>query len=269
LGLSNPVTWLAILGGVALLAAWVIVEKRIEHPLIDVALLTKGGIGLPIIIAFLFGAQLFGGQTASSVYVLSDPDVVGFGLGFTAATVGIVSLAAALSAFIASVLGDRVASRIGPKGAIVLGGLLVAGSYIAFLSAPTSVAVIVGAMIVGGLGNGLLISVLPTIVVRRAPADSVGIASALYNTSRTAAGAVAGAVFALIMGSFLMTVGSGESAVTTTSFAGYVAVWGTCTAIGLAIAALALFLRVPAAGTEEPHPVPATTADPVLEGESV
>lgn len=267
-GWTNPVTWVAILGGIALLVVWVMVEKRVAHPLIDITLLTKGGIGLPIIIAFLFGAQLFGGQTASSVYVLSDPDVVGFGLGFSAATVGVVSLVAALSAFVASIFGDRVAGRVGAKGAIVLGGLLVAGSYIAFLLAPAVVPVVVGAMIVGGLGNGLLISVLPTIVVRRAPADSVGIASALYNTSRTAAGAVAGAVFALVMGSFLMTVGTGDTAVTTTSFTGYVAVWSICTAIGVAIAALALFLRVPAPVAEEPTPVPAATADPVLEGET-
>ncbi|WP_136053621.1 MFS transporter [Microbacterium sp. K24] len=267
-GWGNPITWLAILGGIALLVAWVIVEKRVAHPLIDVALLTKGGIGLPIIIAFLFGAQLFGGQTASSVYVLSQPDAVGFGLGFSAATVGILSLAAALSAFIASIVGDRVAGRIGPKGAIVVGGVLVAGSYLAFLCAPTVVAVFVAAMVVGGLGNGLLISVLPTIVVRRAPADSVGIASALYNTSRTAAGAVAGAVFALVMGSFLITVGTGDTAVTTTAFAGYVAVWSICTAIGVAIAVLALFLRIPAPVKEEPVPVPAATADPLLEGEN-
>ncbi|WP_374311581.1 MFS transporter [Microbacterium sp.] len=267
-GWANPITWLAILGGIALLASWVVVEKRVEHPLIDLALLTRGGIGLPIIIAFLFGAQLFGGQTASSVYLLSDPDAVGFGLGFTAAAVGLVSLAAALSAFVASILGDRVAGRIGAKGAIVLGGLLIAGSYLAFLTAPTVVAVLVAALVIAGLGNGLLISVLPTIVVRRAPADSVGIASALYNTSRTAAGAVAGAVFALVMGSFLITVGTGEAAVTTTAFAGYAAVWSICAAVGIAIAALALFLRVPAPMAEDPVPVPAATADPILEGES-
>lgn len=268
-GWGNPITWVAILGGVALLVVWVMAEKRVAHPLIDIALLTRGGIGLPIIIAFLFGAQLFGGQTASSVYVLSDPDAVGFGLGFTAAMVGVISLAAALSAFLASIVGDRVAGRIGAKGAIVLGGVLVAGSYLAFISAPTVVAVFVGSMVMGGLGNGLLISVLPTIVVRRAPADSVGIASALYNTSRTAAGAVAGAVFALVMGSFLMTVGTGDTAVTTTSFGGYVAVWSICAAIGVAIAVLALFLRVPGPVAETPIPVPAaTTADPVLEGET-
>ncbi len=262
-GWTNPLTWLFILGGAALLVVWVVVEKRVAHPLIDIAVLTKGGIGLPIVLAFLFGAQMFGSQTASSVYVLSDPDVVGFGLGFTAATVGLISLAAALSAFAASLLGDRLAKKIGSTGAIVIGGLLIAVGYLPFLLTPSSSVMIIVGMVLGGLGNGLVISVLPTVVVGRAPADSVGIASALYNTSRTAAGAVAGAVFALVMSTFLTTIGSGESAVTTTAFSGYVAVWIICAVIGVAVAVLALFLKAP-----RPTRLQDPASAPVPEGEN-
>lgn len=266
-GWDSPLTWLVIIGGAALLLAWIAVEKRVAYPLIDIAVLRHGGIGLPITIAFLFGAQLFGSQSASSVYVLTDPDTMGFGLGFTAATLGLIFLASALSAFVASSLGDRVSERIGARATIAVGGLLVTVSYLPFLFTPSLGAVIVGGMVVGGLGNGLLISVLPTIVVRRAPADSVGIASALYNTSRTAAGAVSGAVFALVMASFLVTVGTGTGAVTTTSFAGFAAVWIICAVIGLAIAALALLLRVPSARVI-PSPTDAfASATPVSEGE--
>jgi MFS family permease len=264
-GWTNPLTWIAILGGVVALIVWVAVEKRVAYPLIDIAVLTKGGIGLPIIIAFLFGAQMFGSQTASSVYLLSDPGVVGFGLGFAAATVGLVSLVAALCAFVAAILGDRVSNRIGSRRTISLGGLLIAVGYLPFLITPDSVPMIVGGMVLGGLGNGLVIAVLPTVVVKRAPADSVGIASALYNTSRTAAGAVAGAVFALVMASFLTTIGSGQDAITTTAFSGYVAVWVICAVIGVAVAALAMFLRIPAVDDAEPAPILVTES--TLEGE--
>ncbi|WP_187365122.1 MFS transporter [Cellulosimicrobium cellulans] len=245
-GWTSPLTALAVLGGLVLLVAWVAVERRVAHPLVDVTLLVRGGIGLPIVIAFLFGAQLFGSQTASTLFMLSDPGAVGFGLGLTSAAVGIVSLVVALAAFVASSAGDRVATRLGVPGAVALGGALLTVSYVGLLLGSGSAVVVVAAMLVGGLGNGVLISVLPTIVVTRAPADSVGIASALYNTSRTAAGAVAGAVFALLMASFVATVGSGDAAVTTTSFTGYVAVWAVCAAIGVAVTALARFLRGPA-----------------------
>lgn len=271
-GWTSPATAAAVLGGLALLVLWVAVERRVAHPLIDVTLLVRGGIGLPIVIAFLFGAQLFGSQTASTVFILSDPGVVGFGLGLTAAAVGVVSLLAALAAFVASSLGDRVAHRVGVPGAVAVGGLLLTASYVGLLLGSGSIVVVLGAMVVGGLGNGVLIAVLPTIVVTRAPADSVGIASALYNTSRTAAGAVAGAVFALVMASFLVTVGAGATAVTTTAFAGYVTVWAICAAIGLTIAVLARFLRAPSTAGPDARgelapagsvPAPAPAAVPV------
>jgi MFS family permease len=279
-GWGNPLTWVAVLGGLVLLLAWFAVERRVAHPLIDVNLLVRGGIGLPLVVAFLFGAQLFGSQTASNVFMLSDPDVVGFGLGLSSATVGLVSLGAALAAFVASSLGDRLAGRLGVRGAVGVGGALLALGYAALLAGSGSVAVVLAALMVGGLGNGVLIAVLPTIVVKRAPADSVGIASALYNTSRTAAGAVAGAAFAVVMASFVATVGSGAAAVTTTVFSGYVVVWGICAAIGVAVAVLARFLRTPAptasgipgaaptaAATAVPTAVPAVPGRPVPAGE--
>ena len=259
-GWTSPLTALAVLGGLAVLVAWVAVERRVAHPLVDVTLLVRGGIGLPIVVAFLFGAQLFGSQTASTLFMLSDPDAVGFGLGLTSAAVGIVSLVVALAAFVASSAGDRVATRLGVPGAVALGGALLTVSYVGLLLGSGSAVVVVAAMLVGGLGNGVLISVLPTIVVTRAPADSVGIASALYNTSRTAAGAVAGAVFALLMANFVATVGTGDAAVTTTSFTGYVAVWGVCAAIGVAVTALSRYLRGPAAAEPEPAAQPTAQA---------
>ncbi|MGH1549644.1 MFS transporter [Leifsonia poae] len=263
-GWANPITWVVILAGVALVAGWVAVERRVAHPLIDLRVLTKGGVGLPILIAFLFGAQLFGSQTATTVYLLSDPATVGFGLGVTSATVGIVTLVTALAAFVAASLGDRLATRVGTRLALVIGGVLVMASYVTLIAGSASLGIVVVALILGGLGNGVLISVLPTIVVKRAPADSVGIASALYNTSRTAAGAVAGALFALVMASFLTTIGSGATAVTTTSYAGYVAVWAICAAVGLAVVVLALFVREPrsASSADEPAIVTAAPAAP-------
>jgi MFS family permease len=257
-GWANVLTWTVLAGGLIVLAAWVAVEKRIAHPLVDLHRLTRGGIGLPIVLAFLFGAQLFGSQTASTLYMLTDPHTAGFGAGLTAGTVGVVSVVAALAAFVAAILGDRTANRIGNRVTLFTGGLIIVSSYLVWILGPATLPGVVVAMVLGGLGNGLIISVLPTIVVRRAPADSVGIASALYNTSRTAGGAVAGAVFALAMASLQVVVASGSGQTAVTSRPGYIAVWAICAAISLVVAALSLRL-----GRHEPStgsPTPAATA---------
>jgi MFS family permease len=257
-GVSNASTWgwtdiktlLAIGVGVVLLIAWVQVEKRVAHPLVDIDLLTRGGIGLPIIMAFLFGAQLFGSQTASTVFLLSNPSALGFGLGATPATVGVLSLVAALAAFVAATFGDRLAGRFGSRLTLAIGGALIAVCYGLIIAGSSSLAMFVAAMTIGGVGNGILIAVLPTLVVKRAPADSVGIASALYNTARTAAGGVAGAIFALVMASFLTTVTVAGAKTTTSSFTAYVAVWAICAAIGITLVILAAFVKEPASSSD-------------------
>ena len=116
------------------------VEQRVKHPLVDISLLT-GRIGLPLIMAVLFGAQLFGSQTASTLYMLSDPAKVGFGLGISAATVGIISLFIALAAFVAATLGDRLASRVGSRVALATGGVLLLVNYLGLIFGSASMVV--------------------------------------------------------------------------------------------------------------------------------
>jgi MFS family permease len=248
-GWSNPVTWIVMVIGLALLVVWFRVELRVDQPLIDMNVLLHGGIALPVVIAFLFGAQLFGAQTATTVFFMTDSGLTGYGMGLTSTVTGVIALATALAAFLFSSQGDRVAERISSRNTLMLGGALLAVNYVILIAGAHALPAIIIGQVIGGAGNGLLISVLPTIVVKRAPTDEVGIASAIYNTSRTAAGAVAGALFALVMSSFTGTFGSGDSAVTTTSLSGFTAVWAICGVIGLAVVALSLRITEPAAVT--------------------
>jgi MFS family permease len=107
----------------------------------------------------------------------------------------------------------------------------------------------IASMALGGVSAGVLLAVLPAVVVGNAPADSVGIASALFNTSRTAAGAAAGAVFALVMTVFMTTSPSIEgSAVPRSTPLSFFAVWAICLVISLVLAVVGTRVRVVAAG---------------------
>ncbi|UFS60174.1 MFS transporter [Subtercola endophyticus] len=258
-GWGNPITWAAILGGIALLFIWLQVERRVKAPLIDIGFLRHGGVGLPLVMAVLLGAQLFGSQTASMLYLLTDPAVAGFGLGVPAGAVGVIALVAALSMFVASVLSDRIVRRIGIRATLLVGGSLTTLGFLVLIFAAASFPAVLVSLVVSGLGNGLLISVLATLIVNRAPADSVGIASAMYNTSRTVAGAVAGAVFALVMASFVVTIGTGEAQTTVTSFTGYLVVWIICAAATLALVVVAWLFTSSPAPTET---IRTTTTEP-------
>lgn len=81
LGWLNPWIVGGLLGGAALLVAWVYVENRIEHPLVPLEVIRRGGQGLPLLTAFLFGAHLFGVSAPTAVFLGTRPAGAGFGMG--------------------------------------------------------------------------------------------------------------------------------------------------------------------------------------------
>ncbi|WP_449371987.1 MFS transporter [Arthrobacter psychrolactophilus] len=245
-GWNSALTLGLIVVGLALLVVWVRVERKVEYPLVDLSLLTGTGVGLPILCAALFGAQMFGSQTAGSLFIMTNPATHGFGLGLATSTVGLVFLVLALCTFAGSTQGDRIAARLGARGTISCGALLAAVSYGGMVVFSSSTPVFLAFMALGALGNGLILGVLPAVVVRKSPADSIAIASALYNTSRTASGAVAGAVFALVMSSFLVTVQLGGKTTMVSGSSAYLWVWVLCAVLSLAVAVLALRFRADA-----------------------
>lgn len=251
-GVSNASTWgwgdartLALaLGGAAVLAIWVVVERRITDPLVDLTMLTRGGIGLPIIASLLFGAQTYGGQTASFLWLLGDSQRDGYGLGIPPAAAGAIIVLYALAAFVGTLLGDRLVRRISAHRAIALAGATAAVSFALMIVFAGAAALFIASMALGGVSAGVLLAVLPAVVVRNAPADSVGIASALFNTARTAAGAAAGAVFALVMTLFVATASDSGATVSRSTPTSFVAVWAICLVISLALAVIGLRVRV-------------------------
>ena len=264
-GASNLATWppltttISMLIGVALLVAWVVSARRAEYPLVDLTMLVRGGIGLPIVIAFLFGAQLFGAQAPISVYLRSDPSTLGFGFGANASAAGTMLSIMALAAFLGACLADRVCRALGGPRTAALGGAFGAVAYILMILVPGTLVTFAVWLVVAGFGTGLVSGTLPTLVVQRAAADSVGIASGLYNTARTAAGGVAGALFALLMAALTTPTATGARAATESSFH---AVWWICAGLCVLFAAAVLFIR---RATPAPAPVAARETDETLE----
>lgn len=238
-GWSSPLTIGSIVLGAVLLWVWVLVERRIEFPLVDLALIRRGGIGLPIIVALLFGAQLFGSQTPSALFLRADPATLHYGLGMSSSAAGLILAVFSFAAFVGATVSDRAAKWAGGPKAIMLAGFLGAAAYLLMIFVPGNALTFTVWLGLSGFSSGVIIGALPTLVVNRAPADSVGIASAVYNTARTAAGAVAGAVFALVMSSLMTTSTTGGTTVPVSSHLSYQAVWGICAAVSVVLAVLA------------------------------
>ncbi|PQP25393.1 MFS transporter [Rhodococcus opacus] len=247
-GWTSTLTWAAIGVGAAVIVVWVFVERRVRHPLVDLDVVGRG-MRVPMLMAMLFGAQLFGVQTPSALFLRATPETNGYGLGVTASMTGLILALFALAMFVGAATSDRLARSATVPGSLALGAVLAAASYILMIVVPGNVGLFTLWLVVAGMGGGVVVGVLPTVIVQQAPPDSVGIASGLYNTSRTAAGAVAGAVFALVMSSMItpaLTAGAKQIP----SVGAYHVVWAVCAALCALTAVLALKLRSPADVTE-------------------
>jgi MFS family permease len=225
-----------IVGGLAVLAVWVAVEQRVAQPFVDVSLLLRGSLGLPVLAGFFAGAELFGSQAASALF-LGLPAGTGVGLGLAAGQLGFVLLVFGLAAFAGTWLAPRLAERAGSRTALVAGATLTAAGYVLTALAHDTVAAFVSWQVMVGVGNGLVLAVLSGHVVTRAPADAVGISSGLLNTARTVGGAVSGAAFAAVMAAMVTRPPGAARPVTTE--AGYTTVWLVCAVLVIAVAVLA------------------------------
>ncbi|WP_062530614.1 MFS transporter [Demequina rhizosphaerae] len=259
-GWTSLGAWALIGAGAAVLAAWVAIERRVEDPFVDLDVLTGGGIGLPIVIGVVFAAQSLGAQSLAALYVRVDPAEHGFGLGMSAAQAGISLSLMALSGFAGSMLGNRLATAMTARGAMVLAALLSTASYALMILVPGAAPLFIVWVAIGGFGMGVMISVLPAIVVNRARPDAVAVVSGLYNTARTAAGAAAGAVFTTVLATFVIEGTDVEGGTLVTSFTGYAVVWGVAAVLSLASAFLVLRLPKDVSTSQ-----PAASAEPAAE----
>ena len=236
-----------LLGGLVLLAAWVGVERRVAHPLIDLSVVVRGALGLPLLAGFFYGAELYGSQVAVALF-LGLGAGTGVGLGLTSGQVGLVLLAFASASFAGTVLAPRLTERFSSRTALASGALSTAAGYLLTVAAHHAVGLFVVWQVLVGLGNGLVLATLATQVVTRARTDAVGISSGIFNTSRTVGGAVAGAAFATVMATLVVRPSGAGKPVT--SEAGFVSVWVACAVLALAVAVVATRLRRPPVPTE-------------------
>ncbi len=240
---GNSWGWLspAILGmfivGIGALIVFVRVEKGVSLPLIDISLVTRGGVGYFLILMLLFGAQQLGSGPIASLFAASKPAKVGYGFGLDSLGVSLTIVPWVLMSMVGSFIGYHLVRRFGQLTTLISSNVLVVLKFALLIVFSTNLPIFVAVQGLGGLGVGVFTAVLPAIVVQLAPMSASGIAGAMYNTTRTLAGAVGGAVFAGIMGAMFV---SGTKIASLESF--YV-IWGICGALSLAVVILLPFSK--------------------------
>ncbi|MEO3745001.1 DHA2 family efflux MFS transporter permease subunit [Plantactinospora sp. B5E13] len=183
-----------ILGGLVLLAAFVLWEHRTPTPMLPPHLFRSRGFSLVNAVAFTFSLGVFG-----SVFLLAQYFQVAQGLSPIAA--GIRTMPWTMAPMLVAPLAGLVVGRLGPRVLIVTGQMLLAIA-LGWLALVSTVEAGYGALAVplalAGVGMGLTFAPMSTATLASVPSEAQGIASGTYNTIRELGVAVGVAVLASV-----------------------------------------------------------------------
>jgi EmrB/QacA subfamily drug resistance transporter len=290
LALSKGVDWgwtsVATLGcfAVAIVSGFlfVAVEKRVEAPLVNLALLRNR-----VLVGATLAILIVAGTINALMYVLSlyfqDPNA----LGMSAFQAGLATLPAAAGMIAITPLITPFAVKIGPARAVNVGFLLAAAGFaaLAFVEASWTYATFVIPIVALAVGLGLANGPASAGSTSAVSADEVGAASGISNMARYIGGSVAVAAIAMIYNSVINShteAGDSTSDALAAGFSGAaltMAIWSACgillvgflrrqqlrrpTTIDRAAAAAATTHTIPTRPIEATSPAPAPEGVPV------
>ncbi|MGN7799660.1 MFS transporter [Leifsonia sp. 22587] len=174
-----PLTWTLLLGGVALLAVFVLVEYRVKDPMMPLGVFRSPGFPGAVLGGFAFQFGAYGLQFFLALYVQAA-------WGASASTGGLLLASFAVGTILAGVFVNPYLLRRGTRRMILVGSGSAAAGTLLLLGAMTAQGwwVLVIAEFIVGAGTAIYSTALNKTASISLGAASAGLASGIYNTSR-------------------------------------------------------------------------------------
>ncbi|WP_329017885.1 DHA2 family efflux MFS transporter permease subunit [Streptomyces sp. NBC_00690] len=191
---TEPTVLLSVLGGIAVLVAFVWHEKRSSHPAIDMNYFRMPAFSASVVaIALVFFAMM--GVTFLSAFYLQSVR------GYSALECGLLVLPLALAQMFFSPRARLVVARFGARAVCAMALVLIAvglGSF-AFFDESTPMWVFGVSLFVQGVGMSHITVPVTTAVMQSLPREKAGSGSAVSNTFRQVGGALGVAVLGSLL----------------------------------------------------------------------
>lgn len=192
-GWNASATWVPLAAGAAALAAFIGIEHRSGHAMLDLRLFRSPSFTAIMLAALALSAAAFAYMAYASLWLQSMLD-----LGAVRAGLALVPMA--LAVFVTSAATGRLMHRLPPRLTIG-GGLLLIGAGAlmqAVLDAGSTWRAIVPGLVVAGIGVGLMGPALASAAMAAVPHERGGMAGGALNTFRQLGTAIGVAVLGTI-----------------------------------------------------------------------
>ena len=197
-GWGSAATLSRIAGAVALLAAFLVIERRRRDPLMPFSIFRLRTLRGADAVSFLIGMSLFSMFFFISLYL---QDV----LRYSPIQTGVSYLPLAVTIIVTAGAASQFVTRIGFKPTLVAGMLLTAGGLIWFSRVPAPggsyLADVLGPSLLAGAGLGFAFVPVTIAAVTGTEPREAGLASGLMNTAQQIGGALGLAILATIANS--------------------------------------------------------------------
>lgn len=206
LGISDGVSWgwgsprivALFAASVLLLAAWVAVELRSDHPLIDVRLVSRRAVLAANLAALLMG---FGLYVALSLInrLAQTPETVAYGFGASLFVTGLLLVPLSIGSVVSSRIAAAMGRRFGLRTVLPIGATVVALTEVLLAVQRGDLVDLALATALMGIGVGCTFAAMPALIVASVPAQETGSATSLNQVMRAVGASLGSALAATIL----------------------------------------------------------------------
>jgi EmrB/QacA subfamily drug resistance transporter len=178
-GWTSPTSLTVIVGGIVLLAAFVLWEMRTDSPMLDVSLFANSRFSVSSLAMMLIFLTMFG-----FFFVVSQ--LFQLVLGYGPFESGLRMLPIMPLMIIAAPVSASLVPRLGAR-VVVSGGMLLTALGVIILSlldAQSGYGHVLGGMVPMAIGMGLTMSPMTELIMSSVPRDKAGVGSAMNDTTR-------------------------------------------------------------------------------------
>lgn len=196
-GWGAPLTLGCLSGGAVAVVIWVIVERRVRAPLVNLRVAAIPLVALTNVASILIGFALFV-NILLTTQIMQIPSADG-GRGFDPLQTGLWMAPSVLAFGVGAPLAAAMTRRFGPTATLLVGSLVMAVTYAWRTAVPFDLSSLVIGSIVVSLGTALTFTAVPTIILGHVPITETASANGLNTLLRSTGTAVASAAVATMV----------------------------------------------------------------------
>jgi EmrB/QacA subfamily drug resistance transporter len=187
-----------LLGGLAVLAAFVAYELRRTDPLVDMRVLAERPVLATNLTGFLIGIAMFGSFLMIPQFAQTE-EASGYGFGMTVLESGLLMLPSSVVMLVCGPLGGHLGNRIGFRSVLAIGTVATTVSFVILSLAHDTPLEFVIANVLIGIGISFGFASMANLIVNLVDPREVGIATGINTIMRSVGGAFGAAIVTALL----------------------------------------------------------------------